>query len=300
MNNTARGTAEMTAAMTILGTIGWFVVQSGQPALNIVFWRCVFGGATLLIVGATRGVLRGTMSIRVVGLAALGGVAIVLNWVLLFSAYTRVSIAIATALYNTQPFMLVGFGAMFFAERLTLTKLLWLGLAFGGLLLIVQTKPDAGYVGTEYVAGMIMALGAALCWAVAAIITKRLSTTPPHVIALIHVCVGIVLLAPVANVGPLPNDYATWGILVTVGVVHTGLMYTLMYSAIQKLPTHLQGALSFVYPVVAIVVDVLALGHRLHVAQLMGAIAILVAAAGMNLGWSVRKSEARNKNSHAK
>ena len=32
-------------------------------------------------------------------------------------------IAIATAVYNTQPFILVGLGALFFAERLTLTDL---------------------------------------------------------------------------------------------------------------------------------------------------------------------------------
>ena len=79
--------------------------------------------------------------------------------------------------------------------------------------------------------------------------------------------------------------------LVTLGVVHTGLVYILMYGAIQKLPTHLQGSLSFIYPVVAILVDVMAFGHRLHPAQLVGAAAILVAAAGMNLGWLLWKAK---------
>ena len=37
MNGQARGTAEMAAAMTIAGTIGWFVVVSGRPVLDIVF-----------------------------------------------------------------------------------------------------------------------------------------------------------------------------------------------------------------------------------------------------------------------
>jgi drug/metabolite transporter (DMT)-like permease len=79
--------------------------------------------------------------------------------------------------------------------------------------------------------------------------------------------------------------------LVTLGVVHTGLVYILMYGAIQKLPTHLQGSLSFIYPVVAILVDVVAFGHRLHPAQLVGAAAILIAAAGMNLGWTLWKAK---------
>ncbi len=287
MTDIHRGTIEMTAAMVILGTIGWFVVMSGQPVMDVVFWRCVFGAATLFVVCAALGLLRGLLSWRLLVLAALGGAAIIINWLLLFSAYTSASISIATAVYNTQPFMLVGFGAVFFSERVTVTKLTWLALAFAGMLLIVQGKPDAGSVGTEYFGGILMALGAAFFWAVAAIVTKKLAGTPPHLIALIQVSVGIVMLAPFANLSELPGDLRTWAMLAVVGVVHTGLMYILMYGAIQKLPTHLQGSLSFIYPVVAILVDFLAFGHRLQPAQRVGAAAILLAAAGMNLGWSL-------------
>ena len=45
-----RGTVEMTAAMLISGTIGWFVVMSGQPVSGVVFWRCLFGALTLLVI----------------------------------------------------------------------------------------------------------------------------------------------------------------------------------------------------------------------------------------------------------
>jgi drug/metabolite transporter (DMT)-like permease len=299
MDSTVRGTIEMTVAMAILGTIGWFVVMSGQPVLDVVFWRCAFGAITLLIICAALGLLRGTLSPRILAVAALGGAAIVINWLLLFSAFSRASISIATAVYNTQPFMLVGFGALFFSERLTLTKLAWLGIAFAGMLLIVQAPPDAGPVGTGYFTGIAMALGAALFWAVAAIVTKKLKGTPPHLIALIQVCVGVVMLAPFADLSHLPADAWNWGMLATLGVVHTGFMYILMYGAIQKLPTHLQGSLSFIYPVVAILVDVTAFGHRLHPAQVVGAAAILVAAAGMNLGWTLWRPKSPIESSHA-
>ncbi|WP_376702886.1 DMT family transporter [Mesorhizobium sp. ISC25] len=291
MDNTVRGTIEMTAAMAILGTIGWFVVLSGQPIMDVVFWRCAFGAVTLLIICAALGLLRGRLSLRIVAIAALGGAAIVINWLLLFSAFSRASISIATAVYNTQPFMLVGFGALFFSERLTMTKLTWLGIAFAGMLLIVQAAPDAGDHGTDYFTGVAMALAAAFFWAVAAIVTKKLKGTPPHLIALIQVCVGVVMLAPFANLTHLPVDARSWVMLATLGIVHTGLMYILMYGAIQKLPTYLQGSLSFIYPVVAILVDVVAFGHRLQPAQIVGAAAILVGAAGMNLGWSLWKSK---------
>ncbi|AIY40878.1 Permease of the drug/metabolite transporter (DMT) superfamily [Collimonas arenae] len=290
MDKKVSGTVEMTAAMVISGTIGWFVIVSGQAVLDVVFWRCVFGALTLLVVCAALGLLRGVLDLRLLGLAALGGVAIVLNWLLLFVSYSRASISISTAVYNTQPFMLVALGAVFFSERLTIAKLTWLLIAFAGMLLIVLAKPDAASSGSNYFAGILMALGAAFFYAIAAIIIKKLAGTPPHLIALIQVCVGIVMLAPFAHLSTLPGDIRSWSILVTVGVVHTGLMYILLYGAIQKLPTHLVGSLSFIYPIVAILVDYLAFGHRLQLTQLLGAAAILVAAAGMNLGWSLWKS----------
>lgn len=285
MTNQTRGTAEMTAAMLISGTIGWFVVSSGQPVLDVVFWRCVFGALALLAACAALGVLRrDVITLRLFVLAAAGGVAIVVNWLLLFGAYPRASISIATAVYNTQPFMLVGLGALLFGEKLTVSKVLWLVVAFAGTVLIVQAK-DAGYSGTDYLTGIVMALGAAFCYAIASVIAKRLKGTPPHLIALIQVAVGVVMLAPFAHLTRLPTGLGTWGLLMTLGVVHTGVMYILLYGAIQKLPTHLIGSLSFIYPVVAIFVDVLAFGHRLHWVQIAGAVAILLAAAGTNLGW---------------
>ncbi|GCB04359.1 DMT family transporter [Ralstonia sp. SET104] len=286
MNDKTRGTVEMTTAMMISGTIGWFVIRSGQPVTDVVFWRCVFGALTLLAVCAGLGLLRGAITWQRAGIAALGGVAIVINWLLLFAAYPRASISIATAVYNTQPFMLVGLGALFLSEKLTAAKLTWLALAFIGVVLIVQVGPAASGTGTDYLTGIAMALGAAFAYAVAAFLIKKLAGTPPHLIALIQVCVGVLMLAPLANLQHLPADAHTWGILITLGVAHTGLVYILLYGAIQRLPTHLTGSLSFIYPIVAIVVDIVAFGHRLQFAQFLGAGAILLAAAGMNLGWS--------------
>jgi drug/metabolite transporter (DMT)-like permease len=45
------------------------------------------------------------------------------------------------------------------------------------------------------------------------------------------------------------------------------------------------GALSFIYPVVAIIVDRVAFGQKLAWVQVFGAVLILLAAAGVNFGW---------------
>ncbi|WP_095148182.1 DMT family transporter [Pseudomonas sp. Irchel s3a18] len=287
MDNTLRrGTLEMTAAMLISGTIGWFVLVSGQPVLDVVFWRCVFGAGTLLLICAGFGFLRpGILSRTTFLLAVLSGVAIVGNWVLLFASYSRASIAIGTAVYNVQPFMLVGLAALFLGEKITAQKLFWLGVSFLGMLAIVSAHGEQGESGSEYLLGIGLALGAALLYAFAALIIKRLTGTPPHLIALIQVCTGVLLLAPWANLSALPQQPGAWASLLTLGIVHTGVMYVLLYGAIQKLPTAMTGALSFIYPIAAIFVDWLAFGHQLELMQWIGVIAILLAAAGMQQGW---------------
>lgn len=283
-----RGTLEMISAMLICGTIGWLVVVSGQPVLDVVFWRCVFGAATLLVICAAMGFLRpGILTRATFGLALLSGAAIVGNWVLLFGSYSRASIAIGTAVYNVQPFLLVLLGALFLGEKVTAQKLAWLGASFAGMLAIVSAHGEAGQVGSDYLGGIALALGAAALYALAALIIKRLSGVPPHLIALIQAVTGILLLAPWANLSPLPQATAAWASLATLGIVHTGIMYVLLYGAIQKLPTALTGALSFIYPIAAIFVDWFAFGHRLTPLQWLGVVAILLAAAGMQRGWSL-------------
>jgi drug/metabolite transporter (DMT)-like permease len=290
MDMKSRGAIEMTVAMAISGTIGWFVVMSGRPVLDVVFWRCVFGAVALLALCAWLGHLWQRISWRQFGFAVLGGVAIVLNWLLLFGAYKHTSIAIATAIYNTQPFMLLVFGAVMFSERITASAMGWLLLAFGGVVLITLHKPSANYVGGgDYLLGIVMALSASFGWAVAAVTTKRLKGVPPQLIALIHVCTGSLMLLPFAELTSLPRDAPAWSILATLGFVHTGLMYALMYAAVQRLPTHLQGALSFIYPAVAVLTDVVALGHQLHPVQIAGVIVILAAAPGTMLGVAPRR-----------
>lgn len=272
----------MAGAMAISGTIGWVVVSSGQPPTQLIFWRCVFGAATLLPVCMAMRLLP-QLTWRRAALSALGGVAIVLNWVLLFGSYAHAPISIATAVYNTQPFMLAGLGVLFLGERLTRAQLGWLVLAFAGVILIVQGKGGGAQAqaGGNYVIGIALALGAAFLYAVAALVAKRLTGMAPHLVALVQVLVGALMLAPWALAPDLPTAPKVWATFVTLGVVYTGIVYILLYGALQKLSTPLAGSLSFLYPVVALIVDVTALGQRFDVPQAVGVVCVLGAAAGM-------------------
>ena len=285
MQERTRGTIEMAAAMGISGTISWIVIQADQPVISLVFWRCAIGALALGAVCWALGAYRGAIDARTIALAALGGGAVVANWLLLFAAFPLASISIATAVYSTQPFILVGLGAMFLGERLTAGKFFWLGVAFAGVLIITRARPSADYVGTGYLGGIALAFGAAFFYALASILAKKLQGTPPHLVTLIQVVVGAILLAPFADISNLPANRAAWTDMAALGIIYTGLTFTLQYGAIQRLPTHLLGSLYFIYPAVAIMVDIVGFEHQLQSAEVLGVATILFGTAGMNFNW---------------
>ncbi|EKZ6391973.1 DMT family transporter [Klebsiella aerogenes] len=282
----SRGVWQMSLAMIISGSIGAFVLLSGLPVIDVVFWRCLIGAVTLLLFILLSRQPFSRLTRLTLALAVLGGVALVINWLLLFAAYSRVSIGMATVVYNTQPFMLVLL-SMILGERVSAVKWGWLLLAFGGVVILLSSELTPGH-GDNLVTGIALALCAAFFYALTAIIARKLQPLPAQHIAFIQVIVGTVMLLPLVH-APEFNGHFPWRYLLILGIVHTGIMYQLLYSAIQKLPTPATGSLSFIYPLVAIVVDYLVFHHALTPLQLAGGVLILFAAAGNNLGWGEKK-----------
>ncbi|HDX8821297.1 DMT family transporter [Klebsiella michiganensis] len=286
MRDLHKGVWQMSLAMLISGSIGAFVLLSGLPVTEVVFWRCLIGAVALLIFIRFSKQPFSPLTTATLLLAILGGIALVVNWLLLFAAYERLSIGLSTVVYNTQPFMLVMMG-MLSGERVSLVKWGWLVLAFAGVVILLSTELT-GARGADWLAGIGLALAAAFFYALTALITRKLKSLAPQHIAFIQVLTGVVMLLPLAHMPSLTPPFP-WVMLFTLGIVHTGVMYQLLYSAIQKLPTPIIGSLSFIYPVVAIVVDNRVFGHSLNLVQLFGGALILFAAAGNNLGWGEKK-----------
>ncbi|MFD3997999.1 DMT family transporter [Streptomyces sp. NPDC058583] len=274
MRNETRGTVELTLAMVLSGTLGVFVVESGASPFEVVFFRCLFGALALGAYSLARGFFTGHgFTPRKFGLAALGGVFIVFNWVFLFEAYEATSISLATVVYHTQPFFLVLLGAVLMRERISGGKLGWLAVAFVGLVLVSGVRPGD----TGSLAGLGFALAAAVLYALATFVTKRITGVRPHLVALVQVLVGLPLLLPFADFGQAAGLGAGWGWLVGLGVIHTGLMYVLMYAAYAKLPTAKIAVLAFTYPAVAMGVDWAAYGHHIGLVQALGVPLIVLA-----------------------
>lgn len=127
MRNIQSGVGQMSLAMLISGSIGAFVLLSGLPVMEVVFARCLIGGVTLLLFIRLSREPLARLSRLTLLLMAAGGVAVVINWLLLFASYRHLSIGLSTVIYNTQPFMLV-LMSMLLGERVSSVKWAWLTL----------------------------------------------------------------------------------------------------------------------------------------------------------------------------
>lgn len=274
-------------AMVIVGTVGAFATEAGLDPITTVFWRCVFG---TLFLGAWC-LLRGHLPDRDLsparlGLAALGGVCMVLSWTGFFAGFAMTSIATTTIVYHIQPFFVVLIGVTILKERITLDQIVWMIAAFVGVALASGLVLSSRPVTTTWVFGIALTLGAALLYAIATILAKGLGAQRPEITTLCQTIVGVVLLAPFADLSrsvPL----ASWGWLAGIGVLHTGVAYVLMYSAYPRLTTPLIGVLTFIYPLVAILIDWFFYGHPLGLVQSTGVILIAFGTLGVRLGWQL-------------
>lgn len=272
----------MAVAMGLSGTIGLFVVGSGQSALTVVWFRCLIGALALLAWLALQGGWR-PLSRKALGWLLLGAVALIVNWLLLFSAYRLSGIAVSTVVYHVQPFFLIVLAALVQREAPDWHKMPWLILALLGVALTAGLHFDGAQ--TQLLTCIALALGAAFLYAVATLATRKLSGIAPAQIAGLQLLLGAGLLMPWVSFSADALAWKAWASLLTLGLVHTGLMYNLMYAAFQRLSAGRIAALSFVYPLVAILVDWLVFDLSLSAVQMAGMALILLAVVAHQRGW---------------
>ena len=288
--------SQMVAAMVISGTIGVFVVGSGQPPLTVVLLRCLIGAAALLGWLARSGDWR-PVDLHAAKWIALGAAALIGNWLCLFAAFKLAGISIATVVYHVQPFILVLLAALTQREPLDRRKLPWLLLAFAGV--AFTTGIDSGGGAAGMAAGVLLALVAAFLYAVATLATRKLKAYAPAQIAGLQLALGSLVLTPMASIEPHAISSGQWTCLVVVGLVHTGLVYNLMYGAFQRLRAEAIAGLSFIYPLVAMLADYAVFDTRLGLWQWAGVGMILLSLAGSQtrLLVRIRPGPSRNRGS---
>ena len=147
---------------------------------------------------------------------------------------------------------------------------------FGLSLVIGVTNLGSG--GQDAI-GIAFGLGAAVLYATVVLLNKFITgVTGIHrtflqFVAAVTVLTPYVLFTSGFHLGNL--DLMGWGCLLIVGFVHTGITYCLYFTSLKELSGQEAAILSYVDPLVAVVIGVLLLKEPLSWQQLVGGLLIL-------------------------
>lgn len=288
MKQEKRAALKLGAAMIIFGTISIFVKNIELPSAELALGRAVLAammlGAYLLAGQLAEGrkkksVHSGESICGGNGEAKwlfLSGAAMGVNWILLFEAYKYTTVSNATLSYYFAPILVTVICPFLFHEKMTLKQGICFAMATIGMFLIIGSS---GLKGTGDIHGILLGLGAACFYATVILLNKfirnvsGLNRTFFQFLAAIVVLLPYVLLRGGLHFGTLSP--AGWKNLLIVGLFHTGFTYCLYFTALKDLPGQKAAILSYIDPLVAVVVSVLILGESITPIQILGGALIL-------------------------
>ncbi len=274
MKNSTRTKLMMVSAMIIFGTIGVFVKYIPLPSSVIALARSTIGTIFLLILTIFRKNKLNISAIRNnVGKLLLLGIFLGANWILLFEAYRYTSVAVATLCYYLAPVFVV-LCSPIIGERLTVRKLVFSAIALFGMVLI------SGVGGGEVSAiGLVFGVLAAVLYASIVLINKRLRDISSSDVTIAQLGISAVVVGVYVilteDFSQMSIDWQGWLLLLTVGVVHTGLAYSLYFAAVKLLSAQASALFAYIDPVCAIILSALFLSEPMSVATAIGAVLIL-------------------------
>lgn len=272
------------AAMCIFSTIGllrrYIPLSSGTVALA----RAVIGTVFLCCLMLLRKQKLDIQAIRKNALLLLfSGCALGLNWMLLFEAYNHTTVATATLCYYMAPILLILVSPFLFREKMSPRKWLCCAAAFVGIIL-VSGITQAGFSLQTDAKGIVFGLTAALFYACVVALNKKMHGLTPLSRTLLQLAVSSVVLLPYTLVAEDLSAAVTMEplgliLLIVAGVVHTGIAYALYFDAVGTLSAHTSALLSYIDPILAVILSALFLQERMGIEVIIGGALILGAAA---------------------
>ena len=266
------------ASMVIFGTLGPFVrnipVSSGELAL----YRAILAALLIAVyLGITKQKIPFGKIRKEVPLLLFSGMAMGINWILLFEAYKYTTVSVATLSYYFAPVIVTVVCPFLFREKLTFKQILCFLASTVGLVLITGIGQLSG--GGKDAIGILFGLGAACFYTTVILVNKFIKNVEGIHRTFLQFLSAILILIPyVACTGGVTlgsMKIVGWINLLIVGLVHTGVTYCMYFSSLKELPGQKAAILSYIDPLVAVVISVTVLGEAMTLPQILGGLLIL-------------------------
>ncbi|QOS88921.1 DMT family transporter [Peribacillus sp. JNUCC41] len=265
-------------SMIIFGTIGlvqrYIDLSSSETALLSSSIGCLF----LMFVFF---MLKKSISWKSVKINAstlfLSGIALGGNWIFLYQSYDYTTITNATLGYYFAPVFVMILSPIILKEQLPIKKIVCIGVAILGMLLIVGNGISAS--GKGDLLGIFFGLAAAAFYAALMLLNKFIQNMAKLEITMIQLGTTALLLLPYVLITEgfsiFEVSRSSIPFIILLGIVNTGIGFWLFFSGMQKLKGQSIAMLSYVDPFVAILISALILQEQMTFVQMLGGILLL-------------------------
>lgn len=271
------GKSMMIASMAIFGTLGVFTRNIAVTSGELALYRAVLAISLIAVyLVCTKQNINLKASKKELVLLLFSGAAIGINWILLFEAYKYTTISAATLSYYFAPVIVTVICPILFHEKLTGKQIFCFIMSTLGLIMITGTSNIRDK--RDFI-GILFGISAAIFYAAVIILNKFIRNidgihrTFLQFLSAIIILVPYVLLTSGIHLGNL--DIKGWGNLLIVGLFHTGITYCMYFSSLKELAGQEASILSYIDPLVAVLISVLILGETMSIAQAIGGVLIL-------------------------
>ena len=265
-------------SMATFGTIGLFVKGIDLPSAEIALWRAVLAAALIgIFLLITKQKIPFKKIKKEIPLLLASGCAMGINWIFLFEAYKYTSVSAATLSYYFAPVIVTLLCPILFKEKMTPKAWICFGASTVGIVLITGLGNVSD--GSNHFLGILFGLLAALFYATVILLNKFIKNvggihrTFLQFLSAIITLVPYVLLTSGIHVTTLNG--AGIGYLLIVGLIHTGITYCLYFSSLGELKGGEVALLSYIDPLVAVLISVFVLNEDMTVLQIVGGVLIL-------------------------
>lgn len=277
MKEQRRAKLLLSFSMIIFGTIGVFSRSISITSGELALYRAIL--AALLILGYFL-ITGQKIDVKAIKkelfLLLFSGMAMGVNWILLFEAYKHTTISAATLSYYFAPVIVTIVCPILFREKLGKKQLLCFIMSTLGMVLIIgfENMGDGNHI-----LGILLGLGAAVFYATVILLNKFIKNvegiqrTFLQFLAAIAILIPYVLISGDLQIQKL--DAEGWICLLTVGFIHTGVTYCMYFSALKELKGQEIAILSYLDPLVAVAISFFVLREPMTIWQMLGGILIL-------------------------
>lgn len=265
-------------SMAVFGTLAPFVRNIDLPSAELALYRAVMAAALVgvyLMLGKQR--FEVSKFKREIPILLASGAAMGFNWILLFEAYKYTTVSIATLSYYFAPILVTLICPILFREKMTGRQILCFIMSTVGVVLIINVGSIEE--GSSHFKGVLFGLGAAVLYAAVIICNKFIKNVAGLHRTFIQFIAAVIVLVPYVgftegvNLGNL--NTRGWICLLIVGLIHTGVTYCMYFTSLKDLRGQEAAILSYIDPLVAVIISVTVLGEAITVLQVIGGCLIL-------------------------